>query len=132
MDCSSIANNRPASSTGTVAPPQTSRFLTVPEVAILFRCCQEKIKRQARRGQLPAFKFGKVWLFPRPEIEAMVRRRMRLATASAVPFTTAGASDAATPADEGPGSALPAPGAHAAREIALPWSRSGLRRSRKE
>lgn len=35
--------------------------LDVEDVAEIFHCSAEKIKRMARRGELPAFKFGKIW-----------------------------------------------------------------------
>ena len=35
--------------------------LDVHDVARIFNCSAEKIKRMARRGELPAFKFGKIW-----------------------------------------------------------------------
>src|ERR1017187_9791230 len=37
----------------------STRVLGVDELAILFGCSTEKIKRLARRRELPAFKFGK-------------------------------------------------------------------------
>ncbi len=35
--------------------------LDVRDLAQIFNCSAEKIKRMARRGELPAFKFGKIW-----------------------------------------------------------------------
>ncbi len=35
--------------------------LDVHDLARIFNCSAEKIKRMARRGELPAFKFGKIW-----------------------------------------------------------------------
>ena len=35
--------------------------LDVRDVAEIFKCSREKIKRMARRGELSAFKFGKHW-----------------------------------------------------------------------
>ena len=40
--------------------------LDVHDLARIFNCSAEKIKRMARRGELPAFKFGKVW-YMRPD-----------------------------------------------------------------
>ncbi|QNI30852.1 helix-turn-helix domain-containing protein [Alloacidobacterium dinghuense] len=47
-------------------------FLTVNEVAQLFRCDPETVKRQARSRKLPAFKFGKAWFFRPRDIDAMI------------------------------------------------------------
>ena len=35
--------------------------LDIHDLAEIFNCSAEKIKRMARRGELPAFKFGKAW-----------------------------------------------------------------------
>ena len=43
------------------AQPRTGRVLGVAELAAFFQCSPEKIKRRARNGDLPAFKFGKSW-----------------------------------------------------------------------
>lgn len=62
------------------------RPLTVAEVARYFRCDPETVKRQARHGALPAFKFGKFWYFRRSEIEhwmaAAVQSRPAIGVAS--------------------------------------------------
>jgi excisionase family DNA binding protein len=49
-----------------------SVFLTVTEVAELFRCDSETVKRQARSHKLPGFKFGKAWYFRPRDIEGMI------------------------------------------------------------
>jgi len=49
-----------------------SVFLTVTEVAELFRCDSETVKRQARSRKLPGFKFGKAWFFRSRDIEGMI------------------------------------------------------------
>ena len=49
-----------------------SGLLTVNEVAQLFRCDPETVKRQARTRKLPGFKFGKAWFFRPRDIEAMI------------------------------------------------------------
>ncbi len=41
-------------------------MLDIHDLAIMFGCSAEKIKRMVRRRELPAFKFGKVW-YMRPE-----------------------------------------------------------------
>jgi excisionase family DNA binding protein len=42
------------------------------DMAALFGCGAEKIKRMARRGELPAFKFGKVWYVRREDLESFL------------------------------------------------------------
>jgi excisionase family DNA binding protein len=39
--------------------------LDIGDIAELFNCSREKVKRMARSGELPAFKFGKCWSGPR-------------------------------------------------------------------
>jgi len=39
------------------------------DVAELFKCSREKVKRMARSGELPAFKFGKHWYIRRDDLE---------------------------------------------------------------
>ena len=43
--------------------------LDIHDVAEIFQCSAEKIKRMARRGELPAFKFGKVWYMRSDDLE---------------------------------------------------------------
>jgi excisionase family DNA binding protein len=50
------------------------RLLGVDELAILFRCSTEKIKRLARAGELPAFKFGKSWFVREQDLERYIDR----------------------------------------------------------
>lgn len=49
-----------------------SVFMTVGDLAMLFHCDPETVKRRARSGHLPGFKFGKTWLFRPRDIEAMI------------------------------------------------------------
>lgn len=51
-----------------------SGILTVGEVAAFFRCDPETVKRRARSGKLPGFKFGKFWLFRQHDIDKMIDR----------------------------------------------------------
>jgi len=46
--------------------------LTVGDVAAFFQCDPETVKRQARSGKLPGFKFGKFWYFRQSDIERMI------------------------------------------------------------
>lgn len=51
-----------------------SRVLGVDELAIFFGCSTEKIKRQARKGELPAFKFGKSWYVREQDLWSFIDR----------------------------------------------------------
>jgi excisionase family DNA binding protein len=57
------------------------RPLTATEVAELFRCSSEKVKRQARAGKLPGFKFGKFWYFRRPDIDRIISQAVQSGSA---------------------------------------------------
>ena len=50
--------------------------LDVIEVAAIFKCSREKIKRMARRGEIPAFKFGKQWYVRREDLERFLAARV--------------------------------------------------------
>jgi excisionase family DNA binding protein len=45
------------------------RILGVDELAILFRCSTEKVKRLARAREIPAFKIGKSWFVREQDLE---------------------------------------------------------------
>jgi excisionase family DNA binding protein len=45
------------------------RVLGVDELATIFHCSTESIKRLARRGELPAFKLGKFWYVREEDLE---------------------------------------------------------------
>lgn len=49
-----------------------SRLLDVSELAAYFRCDPETVKRRARTGKLPGFKFGKSWFFRWQDINGMI------------------------------------------------------------
>jgi hypothetical protein len=49
-----------------------SRLVGVSELAAYFRCDPETVKRQARSGKLPGFKFGKSWFFRLQDIDGMI------------------------------------------------------------
>lgn len=51
-----------------------NNVLGVDELAKFFKCSTEKIKRLARRGELPAFKFGKTWFVREQDLEAYITR----------------------------------------------------------
>lgn len=52
--------------------------MTVDEVAAYLRCHPSTIYRMLRRKELPAFKIGSDWRFPREQIEAYVRNATEL------------------------------------------------------
>lgn len=47
----------------------SKNILDVGNIAELFNCSREKVKRMARSGELPAFKFGKRWYVLRGDLE---------------------------------------------------------------
>jgi len=49
-----------------------TKVLTVSEIASFFRCDPETVKRRARSGELPGFKFGKSWFFRMHDINRMI------------------------------------------------------------
>ncbi len=51
---------------------QANEALDVCDVAEMFQCSREKIKRMARRGELPAFKFGNRWYVFQDDLEHFV------------------------------------------------------------
>lgn len=50
------------------------KYLTVEDLAATFGCCDETIKRKARQGQLPGFKFGRRWFFPKTQLAELLAR----------------------------------------------------------
>ena len=47
----------------------SKNVLDIDDIAELFDCSREKVKRMARSGELPAFKFGKRWYVLRDDLE---------------------------------------------------------------
>ena len=78
----------PANGTEFAHPPQVEEqttitgdikeILDVRDVAEMFKCSREKIKRMARRGELPAFKFGKHWYVRKDDLERFLTGRVEL------------------------------------------------------
>lgn len=65
-----IASSRLLSETKHMsAEHELPRLLTVEQLASLFVCSTEKIKRMLRRGELPGFKFGKCWFVRSEDLE---------------------------------------------------------------
>lgn len=69
--CSDIGETQDPSSPATAERGQSvsKNILDVDDIAELFQCSREKIKRMARSGELPAFKFGKRWYVLRDALE---------------------------------------------------------------
>ena len=53
-----------------------SRVLGVDELAAFFNCSKAKVKRRARSGELPAFKFGKSWFVREHDLELYIQRKV--------------------------------------------------------
>ena len=53
-----------------------SRILGIEELATFFNCSTAKIKRRARAGELPAFKFGKSWFVREHDLELYIQRKL--------------------------------------------------------
>lgn len=51
--------------------------LDVHDLARIFNCSAEKIKRMARRGELPAFKFGKIWFVRSNDLERFLENAVQ-------------------------------------------------------
>ena len=51
-------------------------ILDVRDIADVFKCSREKIKRMARSGRLPAFKFGKHWYVRREDLESFLANQV--------------------------------------------------------
>jgi excisionase family DNA binding protein len=54
--------------------PEFERLLDCREAALLLKVHPETVKRMARRGDLAAVKFGKIWRFRVSALEACVRQ----------------------------------------------------------
>jgi len=51
-------------------------ILDIRDLAQIFKCSREKIKRMARRGNLPAFKFGKHWYIRQEDLERFLANQV--------------------------------------------------------
>jgi excisionase family DNA binding protein len=54
------------------------RVLGVGELATIFHCSTESIKRKARSGELPAFKLGKFWYVREEDLEQYLASAVNL------------------------------------------------------
>jgi len=54
----------------------SKKILDVGDIAGLFGCSREKVKRMARSGELPAFKFGKTWYVFEDDLERFLSSRV--------------------------------------------------------
>jgi excisionase family DNA binding protein len=50
------------------------RIFGVDELAVFFGCSTAKIKRRARKRELPAFKFGKSWYVREQDLERYIEQ----------------------------------------------------------
>jgi len=55
----------------------SGKVLDVRDLADIFKCSREKIKRMARRGNLPAFKFGKHWYVRQDDLEHFLANQVQ-------------------------------------------------------
>ena len=55
----------------------SGKVLDVRDLAEIFKCSREKIKRMARRGNLPAFKFGKHWYVRQDDLERFLANQVQ-------------------------------------------------------
>ena len=55
----------------------SGKVLDVGDLAEIFKCSREKIKRMARRGNLPAFKFGKHWYVRQDDLERFLANQVQ-------------------------------------------------------
>ena len=55
----------------------SGKVLDVRDLAEIFKCSREKIKRMARRGDLPAFKFGKHWYVRQDDLERFLTNQVQ-------------------------------------------------------
>ena len=51
-------------------------YLTTEELAVRYRVTPHQITKMARRGQIPGFKFGKLWRFRKSDIAAWESRHI--------------------------------------------------------
>jgi excisionase family DNA binding protein len=64
-------NYRPAASSA------SGKVFDLRDLTEIFRCSREKIKRMARRGDLPAFKFGKYWYVREEDLERFLLNQVQ-------------------------------------------------------
>jgi excisionase family DNA binding protein len=62
---------------------ESGGVLDVFAIAEIFKCSAETIKRMARRGELPAFKFGKRWYVRQHDLERFLEHRVESNSSSA-------------------------------------------------
>ena len=56
---------------------RTGSMLDIGDLAEIFKSSREKIKRMARRGDLPAFKFGKHWYVRQEDLEGFLADQVK-------------------------------------------------------
>ena len=55
--------------------PRNSEYLTVKEVAALFRICTKTVRRWISAGDLPATRLGRDWRIARTDLKALAAAR---------------------------------------------------------
>jgi excisionase family DNA binding protein len=65
-------------------PTPQPRTYTVAEVAELFGLHPQSVYAAAARGELPAMRFGRRWVFPREAIDAMLKTGRRTTNATRI------------------------------------------------
>ncbi len=55
--------------------PRTTTYLSVKEVADLFRVCPKTVRRWIKSGDLPATRLGRDWRIARADLKAFVAAR---------------------------------------------------------
>ena len=83
----------PIASDRQAAPPEFERLLDSHEAALLLNVHPETVKRMARRGDLAAVRFGRIWRFRVSALEECVQRLTQQSR-----FTAAGNMASSPPA----------------------------------
>jgi len=55
----------------------TGKVFDLRDLAEMFQCSREKIKRMARQRDLPAFKFGKCWYVRQEDLERFLANQVQ-------------------------------------------------------
>lgn len=73
-----VVSPRVDSNTATAMAVEVKAVLDIRDIAEMFKCSREKVKRMARRGEIPAFKFGKHWYVRKTDLERFLAERVEL------------------------------------------------------
>jgi excisionase family DNA binding protein len=61
-----------------IAVSEIKSVFNMWDLAEMFECNRETVKRMARRGEIPAFKFGKQWYVRKEDLEGFLADRVQL------------------------------------------------------